>query len=149
MRVGDEELVDPVVFFGGGSLFATAATLLCAVFTQWLTFDVATVAERDHHVGGRDQVFGRQVLCAVLNFAAARADLGLAKFLTHGAQFVANDGGHALGLGQDIQQVFDLGHDLFVFGHDLVLLQAGQALQTHLQNFLRLCVRQAVQAVLS
>ena len=38
-------------------------------------------------------------------------------------------------------------HDVFVLGDDLVLLQAGQALQAHLQDLLRLGVRQAVQAV--
>jgi hypothetical protein len=43
---------------------------------------------------------------------------------------------HALGLGQDVEQVVDLGHHLLVLGDDLVLLQAGQALQAHLQDFL-------------
>jgi hypothetical protein len=44
-------------------------------------------------------------------------------------QFVADDRGDALGLGQDVQQVGDLGHHLAVLADDLVLLQAGQALQ--------------------
>ncbi len=80
VRVGDEELVDPVVFLGGRGLLAAPATLLRAVFAQRLALDVAGVAERDHHVGGRDQVFGGQVLRAVLDGGAARAQLGLAEF---------------------------------------------------------------------
>jgi hypothetical protein len=42
------------------------------------------------------------------------------------------------GLAKNVQQVVDDGHDFFVLGHDLVLLQARQALQAHLQDFLRL-----------
>ena len=79
--------------------------------------------------------------------AAARAQLGLAEFLFDGSELFANDGGDALWAGQDVQQVFDFGHHLFVFSDDLVLLQARQALQAHLQDFLRLRVGQAVQAV--
>ena len=85
----------------------------------------------------------------MLDLAAASTNLGLAKLLAHGAQLVANDGRDACRLGQDVEQVFDFGHDLFVLGHDLVLFQSGQALQTHLQNLLRLGLRQTVQAVLA
>ena len=62
-------------------------------------------------------------------------------------QFVADDDGDALRLGQDVEQVVDLGHHVLVLGDDLVLLQAGQALQAHLQDFLGLRVGQLVQAV--
>ena len=147
MRVGDEELVDPVVFFGGGGLLAAPAALLRTVFVQRLSLDVARVAERNHHVGGGDEVFGRQVLRVVLDAGAARAILVLAEFVFECGQLVGNDDGYALGLGQDVEQVFDLGHDFFVLGHDLVLLQPGEALQAHLQNLLRLRVREAVQPV--
>ena len=58
MRVGDKELVDPIVFFGGGRLLATATAFLRAVFAQRLALDIATVAECDDHVGRGDQVFG-------------------------------------------------------------------------------------------
>ena len=148
VRVRDEELVDPVVFLRGCGLLAAPAALLRAVFAQGLALDVAGVAERDHHVGGGDQVFGGEVLRAVFHHAAAGAQLVLAEFLLDGGEFVANDDRYTLGLGQDVEQVFDDRHDFLVLGHDLVLLQAGQALQAHLQNFLGLRVRQAVQAVL-
>jgi hypothetical protein len=107
------------------------------------------VCERHHHVGGRDQVFGGQVLRAVLDGGAALPFLDWPNSVFRRGQFVADDGGHAGGLGQDVQQVFDDGHHLAVLGDDLVLLQAGQALQAHLQDFLGLGVGQAVQAVLA
>jgi hypothetical protein len=147
VRVGDEELVDPVVFLGRRGLLAAAAALLGPVFAQGLALDVAAVAERDHHVGRGDQVLGAQVVGAVFDQAAARAELALAEFLADGGEFVADDGRDAFGPGQDVQQVFDFGHHVLVFGDDLVLLQTGQALQAHLQDFLGLRVAQAVQPV--
>ena len=51
MRVGDEELVDPVVFLGRRGLLAAAAALLRAVFAQRLALDVAAVRQRHDHVG--------------------------------------------------------------------------------------------------
>jgi hypothetical protein len=62
-------------------------------------------------------------------------------------QFAADDARHALRVGQDVEQVGNLRHHLLVLADDLVLLQAGQALQAHLQDFLRLVVAQAVQAI--
>ncbi len=52
--------------------------------------------------------------------------------------------GDALRLGQDVEQVDDLVHHLLVFGNDLVLLQAGQALQAQFQDRLGLGFGQAV-----
>ena len=147
MGVCNKKLIDPVVFLGGGGLFATATTLLRPVFAQRLALDVATVRERDHHVGGRDQVFGAQVVRAVLHQTAACSQLALAELGFDDRELFANDDGDAFRLGQNVQQVFNLGHHLFVLCNDLVLFQPGQALQTHLQNFLGLRVGQAVQAV--
>ena len=112
-----------------------------AVFAQGLALDIAAVRERDHHVGGRDQVFGAEVKRAVFDQAAARTQFGVAEFLFDGAEFFPDDGGDALGAGQDVEQVVDLGHHFFVFRNNFVLLQPGQTLQAHLQNFLRLRVR--------
>ena len=80
VRVRNEQLVNPVVFLGLCGLLAAATTLLGAVFRQRLALDVAGVRERHHHVGGGDQVFGGQVLCAVLDGRAASANLVLTKF---------------------------------------------------------------------
>jgi hypothetical protein len=83
VSVSNKELVYPVVFFGGSGLFAPASTPLGAVFAQGLAFDVARVAERDHHVCGRDEVFGRQVLGVVFHLAAALTHFALTKLLRH------------------------------------------------------------------
>ena len=98
------------------------------------------MAECDHHVSGGDEVFGGQVLGIVLNVAATCAHLALAEFLANGRQLIADDGGDTFRAGQDVEQVVNLAHDFFVLINDLVLLQAGQALQAHLQNFVGLGV---------
>ena len=149
VRVGNKELVNPVVFLGGGSLFAAAAAFLRPVFRQRLAFDVASVRERDHHVGGCNQVFRAEIKGTVFNLAAPRAELGLAKFLLDDGELFGNDDRDPLRARQDVEQVINFGHDFLVFRNDLVLLQTGQALQAHLQNFLSLGFRQAVQAVAS
>ena len=145
--VGDEQLVDPIVFLGGRGLLAATPALLGAVLGQRLALDVPAVAQGHHHVGRGDQVFGAEVEGAVFNQAAARAELGLPELLPDMAELVDDDGRDALRLGQNVEQVFDLGHHLLVFGNDLVLLQAGQALQPHLEDFLRLGIRESVQPV--
>ncbi len=71
MRVGNKELVNPVVFFGGGRLLATATATLRGVFRQRLALDIARVGQRDHHLLRRDQVFGLQLLGVGFNHAAA------------------------------------------------------------------------------
>ena len=147
MGVADEELFNPIVFFGGGGLLAATAAFLGAVFAQRLALDVAAVAECDHHVGGRDQVFGGQILGVVLDVAAASTQLALAELLANGCEFLGNDGRDAFWAGQDVEQVVNFSHDFFVLVDDLVLLQAGQALQAHLQNFVGLGVAQAVEAI--
>ena len=126
--IGYKQLVNPVVFFGGSGLLAAPPALLCAVFTQRLAFDIAAVTHGDHHVGGRDQIFGGQVKRAVLHQAAPGAEFALAKFLFYMDQFFADDGRDTLRFCQNVQQVFNLGHHFLVFGNDLVLLKAGQAL---------------------
>ena len=89
MRVGDEELVDPVVFLRLRRLLAAAAALLRAVLGQRLALDVAGVRERHDHVGRRDEVLGAEVERVVLDRAAPRADLGLAELLLDRGELVA------------------------------------------------------------
>ena len=92
------------------------------------------------HICWRDQVFSAQVKRAVFNQAAAGAKLGLAELLTNGCQFFTDDDGHTFWTRQNVEQIINLNHDLFVLGHNFVLLQSCQALQSHLQNFLGLRV---------
>ncbi|MNK90865.1 hypothetical protein D3C87_1109340 [compost metagenome] len=147
VRIGDEQLVDPVVFLHRRGLLAASAALLRTVLGQGLALDVAAVRQGHDHVGGRDQVFGVELGRVHLDFRTARVLRAGREFGLDGLQLFADDGRDALGAGQDIEQVGDGGHDVLVFADDLVLLQPGQALQAHVQDFLGLRVAQAVHAV--
>jgi hypothetical protein len=133
VRVGDEQRVDPVVFLGRRRLLAAPAALLRAVLGNRLALHVAGVRQRHHHVLRRDQVLG-------IEFGRVQLDLRAALVAEFGriAQLVGDDRRDALRAGQDVEQVGDQAHHVAVLLDDLVLLQAGQALQAHLQDFLRL-----------
>ena len=76
MRVRDEQVLDEIVFFGGGGLFPASATLLRAVVGERLRLDVAGMRERHDHIGRCDQVFEIEILringsrCAVCHRTA-------------------------------------------------------------------------------
>ena len=144
MRVGDEQVFDPVFFaFGRSGLLAASATTLRTVFGQGLRLDVAGVGQGNHHVLRRDQVFNINVGRVHLDGRAAR----VAEFGFDRGQFGFDDRGHAFRTAENVDQVGNVRHDVFVFLHDFVLFQTGQALQAHLQDFLCLNLRQTVQAV--
>ena len=143
MRVRDEQRVDPIVVLRRRRLLAATAALLRTVLGQRHRLDVTGVRQRDHHVLRRDQVFGVEFGRVVFDGRAA----GVAELGAHGHQFLADDRRHTGRTRQNVQQVGDLSHHFLVLGNDLVLFQTGQALQTHLQNFLSLRLRQTVQTV--
>ena len=60
VRVGDEQLLDEIVFLGRRRLLAAAAALLRAVLGDRLRLHVAAVRQRDDHVLRRDQVLDRR-----------------------------------------------------------------------------------------
>ncbi|ABA48200.1 val start codon [Burkholderia pseudomallei 1710b] len=143
VRVRDEQRLDPVVFLHLRRLLAAAAALLRAVLGQRLRLHVARVRHRDHHVLRRDQVFGVQLGRVQLDLRAAR----IAELRLHLRQFVADQRRDPLGPRENVEQIGDLRHHVAIFADDLVLLEAREALQAHLEDFLRLRVGQPVQAV--
>ena len=71
MGVGDEQVLDEIVFLGGRGLLAAPAALLRPVLGQRLRLDVAGVRQGHHHVRRRDQVLEVDVLGVDLDLAAA------------------------------------------------------------------------------
>ena len=99
--------------------------------------------ERDHHVLRGDQVLGVDVGGVELDHRLARiAELGADRI-----EFVIDQTGDALGPRQDVEQIGDGVDHFSIFLHDLVLLQPGEALQAHLQNFLGLGLGEPIAAL--
>src|SRR5690606_352999 len=67
--------------------------------------------------------------------------------LLDGDELVGNDGRDTLGASQNIQQIRNRFHDVAVFFGNFLLLKPRQALQAHVQNFLRLGIAEAIHAI--
>ena len=98
--------------------------------------------ERDHHVLRLDEVFGAQVEVVAVDLGAARIAVRVAHF----DQLVADHLRQTLGPRENVPQIADAIQQLFVFGDDLVLLEAREAVQAHVEDGLGLRFGQVVAA---
>ncbi len=87
VRVGDEELLDEVVFLRGGGLLPRPPRFCARYSASGWALDVAGVRERDHHVLARDEVLQLQLLAVHHDLAAAR----VAELALHLGELVADD----------------------------------------------------------
>ena len=141
--VGDQQVLDKILVFDAQRRLAHTAAALHLILGQRLGFRVAAVGERDHAVLGGDQVLGGEVFLGVANFRSAR----VAELLGDLLQFLADNLQQAFGVGEDIQQIGDLGQLVLVLLEQFFVLQTGKAMQAQIENGLGLGRRQAVAAV--
>ena len=141
MRGGDENLLDEVVLGGHRARLPLPAALLRAVEGNRVALDVAGVADRHDHVLVGDQVLVGQV-------ARLAHDLGstcVGEVLLHLAQLVLDHLEQQLFAAEDGGQAGDELLHFVQLVDDLLLLQAGEALQLHLENRLRLQLGESVE----
>jgi len=129
--VGNKELLNPVVFFGGRGRLASTPSALCLVLRERLALDVASVGQCDHHLLRGNEVFGLEVLGVVLNDRATH----VTELLADGLQLLGHDCSDSRRPRKNVEQVGNLLNHIFVLSHDLVLLKARESLQAHLKNF--------------
>ena len=121
---------------------ALAAAALRPIGGERHTLDVALVGDGDDHVLALDQVL-------VLDLALDVDDLGLPRRRELGLdrrQLVADDADDAGARAEDVEVVLDLGGDLLQVLADLVAAERGQALETQIEDRLRLLGGEAVGA---
>ena len=140
MGVRDEQALDEVVLAHRGRLPAAPAAALRAVVRHRLRLDVARVRERDHDVLRRDQILDGDVLGVEHDLASAL--VGVLRLDRR--ELLADDRGDPRRLGQDVEQVRDDLEQLLVVGEDLLLLEAGEPLELHLEDALRLGIGEPV-----
>ena len=138
--MGDEEFVDEILVLGPRRRAPLAAALLGLILAQGLRLDITGVGQGDHHVLGGDEVLQGEIGVIRLDLGAA----GIPVLVADGDQFIANHRHEALGGGEDIQEFGDGGQDLLVFLEDLVLFQAGQAMQAQVEDGLGLGLAQPI-----
>ncbi|MNF41326.1 hypothetical protein D3C84_223490 [compost metagenome] len=143
VTVGNQQVSDVVLVLDTGGRLALAATTLRLISAQRLRFGVTGVGDGHHPLFFGDQVTQGQIQAGVENLGAPGiAELGLDRF-----QFFANHFHQAHCAGEDADQLADLGENFLVFGQQLLVLQAGQAVQAQLEDGLGLLRRQVVLAV--
>ena len=136
MRRGDEQVLDEVFFLGRRADAALAAAPLRAVERQRRALDVAAVGHGDDHVLVGDQVLDvdlatprRRSRCGARRRTAS-ADLAAAR-----STMISSTSFSEPRISLELR---DQRQDLLVLRDDLLALEAGQALQAHVEDRLRL-----------
>src|SRR5690606_30952761 len=143
VAVGHQQVLDVVLILHAGGGLALAAATLRLVGGERLALGIATVGDGDDALFLGDQVGNGQVLTRGDDLGTADiAELGLDLL-----QLLADDFHQALGAGQDADQLADQAEYFLIFGQQLFVLQASQAVQTQLEDGLGLFRRQVVLAV--
>ena len=134
MRIGDEQLVDEVLFLHRGRGLAAPAAPLRLVRRHRLGFRIAAVRQRDDDVLLLDEVFERQIRMKLDDLGTTLvAVLRLDVF-----ELGANHRQQPFRPREDVAEILDLQQQLLELGDDLVLLQRGKAIQTQVED--RLCL---------
>jgi hypothetical protein len=138
VRRGDEEVTDEVLFPGAHADAPLAAAALHPVGRDRRALDVAGAADGDRHVLVGNQVFDPELAALVDDLGPPR----VAEALPHGVQLVDHHLHQQLVAAEDGAQAFDRLHQLGELVDDLLPLEAGQPLQLHVEDGLRLDLRQ-------
>ncbi len=144
VRRRDEEVLDHVLFLRRRARPPLPAAALRPVDRERRPLRVAAVRH-----GQDDLLLGDQVLDADLRrLGRDLRPARVAEPLLERRELALQDRGDALRAGEDLLQVRDRREDLLVLGHDLVPLEAREALEAHFENGLRLDRVELQEAVL-
>src|SRR5262249_17907094 len=130
VRRGDEQVLDEIFFLGGGADLPPTAAPLGAVEADGVALDVALVRDRDRHVLLDDHVLDRDLGALIDDLRAPFVGVQLLHLL----QLLENDLVDLAFIPKDLAVTRDLLHGLGVLFEDLVAFEAGQALQTHVED---------------
>ena len=139
MHRGDEEHGDEILLLRPHADLPPPPAPLRPVEADRVPLDVPRVGDGDHHLLVHDQVLEPQVLRLALDLGAAGVGVGvpdLAELLPDHAQELRL-------LTENLFEPGDLLSHLLQFLQDLLALQPGQPLQPHVEDRLRLDLRQA------
>ena len=140
MGVGHQQTLHKVLFLDPGGRLATTTAALGLVVGERLILHIALVRQGDYHVFRGDQIFD-------VDLGTGHADLGatlVAILLAHGQQFIADHFHQAFRACQDEQQLGDEIQQRLVLFQDLLVLEAGQLVQTQVKDGLGLDLGQEV-----
>ena len=134
VRRGDEQVLDEVLLARRRADLASSAAALRPVEAHGVPLDVALVRDRDDHVLFDDEVLDGERAHLVDDLGAAR--IGVLR--ADGTQLLDDDPRDLAFVGEDLPVALDRPLGLGVFLEDLAALEAGEALQAHLEDRLGL-----------
>ena len=127
MGAGHEDVGDEVFFLRGGAGLPPAAASLRAVLGQGRALDVAGVRQGHHHRLVGDEVLARHLAHRVDDLRAPR----VGEALPHIFELGLDDGEQRALVLENVLEAGDLSAELEQLVEQLVVLQAGEALQPH------------------
>ena len=142
MGIGHEQLIDKILVLDARSCFAAPAAALRLVIGNRLGLRVAAVGQRHHHVLRRDQVFNAEIF-------VIGDDLGaplVGKRVANVFELFADHVEQALRPRENVGEVANLHQEILELGEDFFLLEAGQPIQAHVQDGLRLGLGEPIAA---
>ncbi len=142
MGVRHEQFVDEVFVLDAGGRLAPSAAALRLVVGNRLRLGVTAMGQGHHHILRGNQIFRRQVFVIDEDFRAPLIAEGVADIF----ELVANHFEQTLRAGQDVGKIPNLFQQFLELGNDLVLLEPCEPVKAHLQNCLRLRLRQSIAA---
>lgn len=128
---GGQKFLHIIVFRGMQGRDALAPALLLLVILQIGAFHITAPRKRDHHFLVRDQVFN---VDAGKRFGKHLRASGRGKGFAYFAHFPLQLAAQHFRIVQDGFEKFDFLQKILVLGQQFFTLQAGKALQTHIQN---------------
>src|SRR6185437_378407 len=140
VSVRDEELLDEILVLDRGRRAAPPSPPLRLVLRDGLRFRIARVRERDHHVLRLDEVLGGEREMSEADLGAAR----IAERLAHVDELRAHDLRQPFGPRENVAKIANGLEERLVLLDDLLLLEPGQAMQAHVEDRLRLLLREPI-----
>ena len=122
-----------------GALDAASSTVLFLVFGERNALDVATVGKGDHARLVGDEVLERNFVFVGDDLGAAHRVLLAGELLLDEREVVLDDLVDASGVGEDGLEIGDLCEEFGEFVLELLHFEAGELVETHLEDCIHLC----------
>ena len=123
-------LLYEIVVSGAACLYANASSSLCSEFCQRSTLDVSHVADGYHHFVVGIEILGIELVGVGENLCTSHVVEHVLDFQQLLFDYLAAE----CVVGEYLIEVFNLLHQVIVFGMQLILLKSCQLCQTHIHD---------------
>ena len=137
MRTGHKHVFNEIFIPGGTSFGALSSPALHAVFRNVSSLDISQMRNGHHHFFIRNHIFYTDLTIGISDFRTS----GVTVLFNDFSQLLLDNGFASAFIRQDILEIFYGLEQCLIFLLDLQSLKSNKALESHLQDRLRLSVR--------